>query len=68
MSLGYCDVCKRDESLLWHPFAYQIPYASKDPVRYGMIQSITMCDECFIEFIRWCKVHKNIHEIKKEVE
>lgn len=65
MSCGYCDVCHRDESIFWHPLAYGI---DGGPNRIGALQCqfITMCDDCYIDFIKWCKEHKNIHEIKKE--
>ncbi len=62
MISGECDICHSNESMFWHPFAYAI---CGGPNRVGH-QYIAMCDDCYIEFIRWCKEHKNIHEIKKE--
>ena len=64
MSCGCCDVCQCIESMLWHPFAYGIsggPYHDTRPCQY-----ITMCDDCYVEFIRWCKEHKNRDEMEKD--
>lgn len=57
MSCGCCDICNCIESLLWHPFAYGIS---------GRSQYLTMCDDCYVEFIRWCKEHKSRDEIQKD--
>ena len=63
MSGGCCDVCNCIESMLWHPFAYGI---SRGPNPCGQYQYITMCDDCYVEFIRWCKEHKSRDEMEKD--